>query len=472
MTVVQKTTINNSTGMVLPERKKAKNKTVKPVRNEMTMQSTPGPNGYQDAAPSNKPNAGPATTSFTPAKYENNGYEGVKGKTNYSYDPSDDSLVENRITGLLDPESAMMRKGKSQSQNFMATRGLQSSSIANESALSTMIDKALPIASQDASTFGQADQMGWQNSFTAGQSNLSREHDASMFDKNAQFQTDSQNNQYSFQNDQSNADRVNSFKMEGLQQQNRLGLLSEQGKLDLAKMEKEADLTSVRDEKLNDNQKGLLNIQGQQNLIELEKNAELTASRDASQNEYQTKLIELQDLNQRGLLDAQGKQELEQMVKNSELTAARDARINQYEAAITDKQYLQDLQKTKLQYEYQDATFEKQVAAQQALDYRNSTASAYDNYLGQVAAVYSNPEMTRTQQTAGVAELKRMFEQQRQQLQAIYGYAGEDGDSSTAPDGQVPTTPVPSTIPERPTTGDPVWDHNDSDYDRSDKYVR
>lgn len=179
-------------------------------------------------------------TTYDPIEYNKDGYEGVKGEEQYNYDPRDESLVQNQITGLLDPNSALMRKAIAQAQNYSASRGLQSSSIGSETALSSMIDKALPIAQQDAGVYANADQAGWQNSFNAQQNNLSREHDASMFDKQGQLQVDLQNNQYGFQNNQSNADRQQQFEMQQKQYDQSIGTL-----------EKQAEIQQKRDELMN-----------------------------------------------------------------------------------------------------------------------------------------------------------------------------------------------------------------------------
>ncbi|WP_417669383.1 hypothetical protein [Pseudoalteromonas tetraodonis] len=175
-------------------------------------------------------------TTYDPIEYNKDGYEGVKGQEQYNYDPRDESLVQNQITGLLDPNSALMRKSIAQAQNYSASRGLQSSSIGSETALSSMIDKALPIAQQDAGVYANADQAGWQNSFNAQQNNLSREHDASMFDKQGQLQVDLQNNQYGFQNNQNNADRQQQFEMQQKQYDQSIGTLEKQ-----AQIQKERD---------------------------------------------------------------------------------------------------------------------------------------------------------------------------------------------------------------------------------------
>lgn len=204
------------------------------------------PNITNTSDPTGNSSGAPQTT-FTPNAYQSDGYNGAQGGTHFNYDPSDDSLVENRINGLLNPDNALMRKAVSTSQGFMAQRGLQSSSIANESALSSMIDKALPIAQQDANTHAQSDQLGWQNSFNAEQTNLSRTHDAKMFDKQGQLQTDLQNNQFGFQGEQNNADRTQQVNLEALKNQNQQGLLDKQGQQELERMERNGQLTQRRD---------------------------------------------------------------------------------------------------------------------------------------------------------------------------------------------------------------------------------
>lgn len=276
-------------------------------------------------------------TAFTPNEYVSDGYTGVQGNTDFEYDPRDESLVQNQITGLLDPESALMRKAIAQANGYSASRGLQSSSIANGVALSTMVDKALPIAQQDANTFATADQTGWQNSFTAEQNNLNRSHEASMFDKQGQLQVDLQNNQYSYQNSQSNADRIQQYEMQQLQHKQNLGTLD----------------------------------------------------------------------------------------KQAEIQQKRDELMNQFDSMKMDKNYLQDLEKTKLTWEHDDAVFTRNLDGQVALEYKNASADAYNKYLEQVAMIFSNPNMTPAQQNAGANHLKNMFESQRQQMQIIYGVANE-----------------------------------------------
>ncbi|MBV2128151.1 hypothetical protein [Arsukibacterium indicum] len=289
--------------------------------------------------------------------YQSNGYSGVQGVTNRQYDPRSESLVENRLSGLLDPNSALMNRVVSQTQEQAASRGLQSSSLAAGAGMGAMIDRATPIAQQDAQTYSNADQLGWQQNFQAEQNNLSRTHDASMFDKQGQLQTELQQLQY---------------------------------KQNL----------------------GMLDAQGAQRMQELN-----------AQQGFQASMADLQYRQQLGTLDYQGQQQLQQMERGAQLQDRRDQIMQKFDLDKMDKGFLQDLEKTKAQFEFEDSRFEKQVDAQAAMDYRNSSANAYNNYLEQVALVYSNPNMTPEQQAAGVAQLQQMFQQQQSALQAIYGFA-------------------------------------------------
>ncbi|WNO60450.1 hypothetical protein [Rheinheimera sp. MMS21-TC3] len=182
-----------------------------------------------------KPNSPEFT--YSASQYNPTGYTGVQGNTEYNHDPRSESLVQNQITGLLDPNSPMMRKAIAQAQGYSAARGLQSSSTGSEVALSSMIDKALPIAQQDAQTYGNADQLGWQQGFQADQANLGRTHDASMLDAQGSQRMQELNAQQGFQ-----------AQMADLQYKQQLGVLDYQGQQQLQQMDRNAQLTKERDQ--------------------------------------------------------------------------------------------------------------------------------------------------------------------------------------------------------------------------------
>ncbi len=306
------------------------------------------------------------TASGGGSTYKSDGYTGVQGNTNFTYKPGEESLVENRIGGLLDPESALMRKAAALGNAYAANRGLQSSSIGGEIALSTMVDKALPIAQQDAQTFNQAQQLGWQQGWQSGENNLNRTHDTKMFDKNGALQTDLQNSQQKFQASENNANRQMQAELQKLQYQQSLGLLDAQGAQRMQELNAQAQVSNFQQE------------------------------------------------------------------RGAQLQTDRDLLMQQMQLQISDKSYLQQLELTKAQYEQADKTLMAQMNYQTQMEFKNATSFAHNNYLQQVAAVYSNPNMTAAQQAAGVEQLKQAFESQRAMLQAVYGFSGSTAPNTTA----------------------------------------
>lgn len=208
-------------------------------------------------------------TDFTPADLDTGDYSGVKSDKVLQYDPNDKSLVANQITGLLDPESAIMKKAKSQAAEYAAKRGLQSSSIGGEMALSAMIDKAMPIAQQDAQTFNQAQSQQWQDQAKIEADNLAREHSAAMADKQGTIQNQLQNNQLGWQGAEKATDRQFQAKIQNLQYQQSLGTLDKQQELQLQQMERSNELQLGRDKILQGYQVELNQLQNDQRWKEL-----------------------------------------------------------------------------------------------------------------------------------------------------------------------------------------------------------
>lgn len=345
-----------------------------PIANSAAVKSAVTPVTYQpqeykpvgtDVA-ATAPTMNVPTTSGGGSSYSSDGYTGVQGNTNFNYTPSNDSLVENRIGGLLDPNNALMRKAAALGNAYAANRGLQSSSIGGEIALSTMVDKALPIAQQDAQTVNQAQQLGWQQGWQSGENNLNRTHDTKMFDKQGKLQTDLQNSQQQFQAGENNANRQMQAELQQLQYKQSLGLLDAQGAQRMQELNAQAQASNFQQE------------------------------------------------------------------RGAQLQTERDQLMQQMQLQIADKSYLQQLELTKAQYEQADKTLMAQMNYQTQMEFKNATASAHNNYLQQVAAVYSNPNMTAQQQAAGVEQLRQAFESQRAMLQAVYGFSGNTPPNTTA----------------------------------------
>ena len=77
-----------------------------------------------------------------------------------TYDPTKATVnaptdtVQGQLSGILDPNSVLMQRAGAQGLATANSRGLLNSSMGVQAGQAAMIDKALPIASQDASTYG------------------------------------------------------------------------------------------------------------------------------------------------------------------------------------------------------------------------------------------------------------------------------------------------------------------------------
>lgn len=329
----------------------------------------------------NAPTMTVPTAATVQGTFTKDGYTGVQGNTSFNYKPGADSLVENRVAGLLDPSSAIMRKAKAEADQYAASRGLQSSSIGSEVALSTMVDKAMPIATQDANTYNQAQQLGWQQGWQSGENNLGRTHDAAMADKQGQYQTTLQNTQIAASAAESAANRQMQAELQQLQYKQQLGQLDAQGQQRMQE----------------------LNAQVQSSAYQQERGAQLQTERDKM----------LQDMSNQTM----------------------------------DKQYLQQLELTRVQYDQADKTFMAQLEAGKQAEYRNAVSTAYNNYLAQVGAVYADPNMTAEQKAAGAAYLQQQLDAHRKSLETLYLVTGTG--STTAPQTGTsnPTNPPMTTKP-------------------------
>ena len=394
-------------GLPMPVDKSLDNREVRPAGSTQNTNPDPAqfqPNQYQNVSTGLMSDA--PKMNWEPEEFKPISYQGTQGRTEFSYDPRKESMVAHHMDKLLDPKSALMRRAAAQSQGFMAQRGLQSSSIANGNAMATMIDKALPIASQDASTYGTADQTGWQHGFTAEQNNLDRSHQASMLNAQAQIQQQMQNQQMAFQ----------------------------------AELNQLQHLQSL----------GMLDAQGAQRMQELNAQQQFQFDQNTLDRDHRTDL----------------------QSREAQLTQDRDKMLQGFQERNLDQAFLRDLEMKQVDFQRQDEMFEKQLNAASAEQYRNASASAYNNYLAQLSLVMSNPEMTPEQQTHAANRLRTEFNAMRKDLQLVYGFSGSgssDGDASGGGPGIDPNGPggrgdgglmaggTPTLQPGTPTPINPEW---------------
>ena len=137
--------------------------------------------------------------------------------------------VQGQVDSILSKDSPLMQRARTLATQQMAQRGLVNSSMAAGAGTAAMIDRATPIAAQDANTYSQASQdnmnaMNTSGQFNAGeinrfglqtgqqkfqgeQSALDRNLQTNLTNTNIQASKDQQNNQQAFQGTQASLDR-------------------------------------------------------------------------------------------------------------------------------------------------------------------------------------------------------------------------------------------------------------------------
>lgn len=137
--------------------------------------------------------------------------------------------VQGQVNSILSKDSPLMARARTLATQQMAQRGLVNSSMAQGAGVSAMIDKATPIAAQDANAYNQtaADNMNalnnsgqfnageinrfglqtGQQEFQAGQANLDRAQQTSLTGMNIEAARAQQTSQQAFQGTQASLDR-------------------------------------------------------------------------------------------------------------------------------------------------------------------------------------------------------------------------------------------------------------------------
>jgi hypothetical protein len=91
------------------------------------------------------------------------------------YGDQSSALVENRLEGILSKDSPLMQRAATQGMQYANSRGLLNSTMAAGAAQGAMIDRAFPIAQQDAAHFGDLNRMAYGHDL--GLSNMAYGHD-------------------------------------------------------------------------------------------------------------------------------------------------------------------------------------------------------------------------------------------------------------------------------------------------------
>lgn len=136
----------------------------------------------------------------------------------YTYTPQDSSMVSNQLTNLTTPgaDNAYLNNARQDAMAQAAARGISGSSYAAGNAERAAINAALPIATADAQTNAQAEQLNAQNLNAVQQNNLNnqtsrfnattaagasrygsdRSYQASVYGQNAETERQREQNQF------------------------------------------------------------------------------------------------------------------------------------------------------------------------------------------------------------------------------------------------------------------------------------
>jgi hypothetical protein len=148
--------------------------------------------------------------------------------------------MQGQVSSILSQDNPLMQRARALATQQMGQRGLINSSMAQGAGVAAMVDRALPIAQQDAQTYNQRalvnqDATNQANQFNVGQTNqmfqfgqdlagrfgMQREQQSFQAGESAldrAQQTQLQTNQFSFQGTQADMDRSQQTRMQELQE--------------------------------------------------------------------------------------------------------------------------------------------------------------------------------------------------------------------------------------------------------------
>jgi hypothetical protein len=139
--------------------------------------------------------AAPTTTGYNAVNAGATGFKaGTAASTGYTPDTANltnwnvgkEQTVQGQLSGILAANSPLLQQAKANSLAQMNQRGLTNSSMAVGAGQQAVIASALPIAQQDASTFGQAGQTNAAAANQNAQFNVGQTNTAAQFGAGAQ----------------------------------------------------------------------------------------------------------------------------------------------------------------------------------------------------------------------------------------------------------------------------------------------
>lgn len=373
-----------------------------------------------------------------------------------------DMRVEDRAVGLMSADNPLMKKAREQANQYSASRGLQSSSIANENALNAMFNVALPIAQQDADTYTtvatvnnqNAQQVGMQDNaslnqlylnkdnqqFQSGQSAQDRALQKELQESQQQFQSGENQADREFKAGESQADREFTQELESLRYENSLGLLDAEGEQRMKELEtqfaNQQDLIGMEQDFQSGENQANRDFQMEMEKFKTASQLEVNMALQDDMQSFNKELEEIRNANQLGLLDAEGElrmQELEQqnvyamqqMDKSAQIQAQRDSLLQSFQQAnmkLEAANRLTELEaQTKANMKIQGA----QNAFAQKIEYSNAVSNAVNQGIASLGEAFMNPEIDPSQYSNIQDQIQNMVQQNIDTYDDIYGIGGE-----------------------------------------------
>lgn len=296
---------------------------------------------------------------------------------------TDGAFVENRVKGLLeDPNNELNQRARAQGMAEAGTRGLQNTTMGATIGQANMIDKALQIATPDATTQATADM-------------------------NRQAAT--------YQSQQKQQDAINQ------------GSLAEQ----TAKINSALSAQTAGQSWDSTQQKAA--IQGDLN----KQQANIAGAKSTQDNQYaydaraQTGLLEGAKAQQQANIQA----ELAGMESTSaqnlailqdKLASAKSTTQEQNTAIMQAFQAQQELIRTGIQAEYQKATQQAQLNAAQRDSLGNMMTTMANNYEISIQNIMLDPNLSADAKNAAITRINRIFNQDMANIASIFGASYTD----------------------------------------------
>lgn len=291
---------------------------------------------------------------------------------------SDGAFVENRVHGLLeDPNNSLMQMSKAMGMEEAGARGLRNSTMGVQAGQAAMIDKALQIATPDATTQATAD----MNRQTATYTSQQKQQDA----------------------------------------QNQGSLAEQTAKINSALSAQQAGQTW-------DSTQQKAAIQGDLN----KQNANIASAQATQQAQYasdareQTGLLEGAKAQQQANIQAElaGMESLSAQnltILQDKLASASNNTKEQNAAIMQAFQAQQEQIKLGIQQEYQKATQQAQLNAAQRDSLGNMMTTMANNYEISIQNIMLDPNLNADAKNAAIQRINRIFNQDMANIASIFG---------------------------------------------------